>query len=176
MMDPKTNEPVMAVKPMTMAERVQSLPPELFNKIYEEVFTPPNSEIVKTTLSYRPSHLLAVDSASREKYAQAYYPKTTFDLTLVAWMNTWLSALNKGHRKLVRAVQLIRGDDSHYAFQNQISAGWRIYHETSDTSAVLGVRHRPAEKDEAMDFEVLCDRFGGKEEWKSRIVSRSKIN
>jgi hypothetical protein len=53
-MDSRMREPVMAIKPLTLAERVQSLPPELFNKIYDEVFTPTNPEVVEIREDHRP--------------------------------------------------------------------------------------------------------------------------
>lgn len=61
------------------AARVQSLPQELFDHIYEEVFTAPAStETYITRSQYERPKYLHIDRHSRELSAQSYYGNTTF--------------------------------------------------------------------------------------------------
>lgn len=69
------------------AERVQSLPPELYNMICDEVFTVDPRER-QITESYEPPKPLSIDSVSRELYAKTYYgsPIATFIHRVVVGM------------------------------------------------------------------------------------------
>lgn len=59
-----------------LAQRVQNLPPELFNNVYELVFTA-NPATIEITDEYQPPHLLRVSKHSRKMFARSYYGKGT---------------------------------------------------------------------------------------------------
>lgn len=64
-----------------LAARVQSLPQELYDHIYSEVFTAPFDLAkieIKVDDSYKPPAQLQVSRASREQFAQSYYGNTLF--------------------------------------------------------------------------------------------------
>ena len=61
-----------------LAERLQSLPQELFDQIYDEVFTAAAGTEVHIDGRYQPPVQLRVTHASREQFAKSYYGTITF--------------------------------------------------------------------------------------------------
>ncbi|KAF2162682.1 hypothetical protein M409DRAFT_58094 [Zasmidium cellare ATCC 36951] len=67
-----------------LAIRVQKLAPELFDEIFDLVFTLDDDPSVILTHDYKPPPQLQVDRASRATFAATYYPNTAFCLASVA--------------------------------------------------------------------------------------------
>ncbi|KAK3721394.1 hypothetical protein LTR37_003270 [Vermiconidia calcicola] len=63
-----------------LANRVQSLPQELFDTIYDQVFTSAGGERINidSSKTYKPPYVLAVDRKSRELFAKSYYSRNIF--------------------------------------------------------------------------------------------------
>lgn len=62
---------------ISLAERVQALPPELFNRIQDCTFTATSGEVDIFDDSLPPS-CLQVSHDTRRKFAESYYPNTIF--------------------------------------------------------------------------------------------------
>lgn len=87
-----------------LANRVQSLPQELFDKIYDQVFTSAGGERINidSSKTYKPPHLLAVDHKSRELFAKCYYSRNIFVIEVRPYSIDpialgWLKALSAEH-------------------------------------------------------------------------------
>ena len=89
-------------------KHIQALPLELFNRIYDYVFTasPDTLEINK---DYKSTHLLRVNTNSRHLYAESFYGfiNSIFVFRNHAMVENWLKALDPAHRDLIQAVQYI---------------------------------------------------------------------
>ena len=68
---------------------LHSLPQELYDNIYDEVFTSPVQR-TDIDLSYRPPHLLSVNSGSRRQFAKSYYHNTAFIFDIDVILHRWL--------------------------------------------------------------------------------------
>lgn len=96
-----------------LANRVQSLPQEIFDKIYLQVFTHSDpGERVLVTSSYKPPTLLAVDRATREAFAENYFSRNIFVLEISRPMyemsatgKKWLRSLSTKHSAHIREVR-----------------------------------------------------------------------
>lgn len=98
-----------------VAQRVQSLPAELYDKIYKEVFTFVISTENKThknyttdiaNKNYKPPACLHVDRCSRTLFAQAYYANTVF-ITSPETIHLWLRSIPSEHSEMLKEVQCI---------------------------------------------------------------------
>ena len=94
-----------------LATRVQSLPQELYDHIFNEVFTAPSEDIVTIDRSSRPPKCLQVNRRSRELFAQSYYSNTTFSISLSTWSADWLYVPSESHPLLIRELRLIHEVD-----------------------------------------------------------------
>jgi hypothetical protein len=89
-----------------LIERVQDLPPELFNKFKDLVFTHTPCTL-KIDANYKPSKLLEVDKTTRDQFAKTYYGEiTTFEISYAYHLREWLATLNAKHCALIRESQL----------------------------------------------------------------------
>lgn len=93
----------------TLRAHIQNLPQELFDDIYELVFTP-TSTIVDINRDYRPPVQLQVSKASRESFADRYYGNTTFTLHSEL-EHRWGSSLTSKHFQIVRFMQCTLNSD-----------------------------------------------------------------
>ena len=97
-----------------LAENIQKLPQELFDKIYKFTFTAdPCIRYVNADL--RAPSILRIDRTSRELAAQSYYGNTTFVVEvdqrsprLPPAFVKWLNSMPTEHRKMLREVRLMR--------------------------------------------------------------------
>ena len=88
-----------------LAERVQSLPPELYREVYDYTCTT-RSRVRRINAAYKCPKLLAVDRSSRAKFAGQYYGKDAIfyvsDWTLG---RKWLESLAKQHLQLLHQIR-----------------------------------------------------------------------
>lgn len=91
-------------------DRVQSLPPELFNWIRTLVFTAPNSKKIHLDRNSVPPAQLRVSRLSRKSFASQYYSANTFIFGDADVMCSWLKSLTKDHRLQLTAVRLCNFD------------------------------------------------------------------
>lgn len=94
-----------SVCPKQLYERVQDLPPELFNNIYTLVFTASEST-VDVTSSYKPPILLQVYRSSREVFSKSYYDAVTFRFDDRVTMLTWLYPLEESHARDIQTIRV----------------------------------------------------------------------
>lgn len=67
--------------PRSTHELLDTLPQELYDKIYKEVFTAGDGNVVVVHKDHKPPAALQVDSASRENFAESYYNNSIFVLS-----------------------------------------------------------------------------------------------
>ena len=73
---------------------LELLPQEIYDHIYQHVFTAAPAGVLVTHTGYRFPKLLHVDRASRTAYAKSYYNVTTFIITSGSWVcRAWFRAL-----------------------------------------------------------------------------------
>ena len=91
-------------------ERIHALPPELFNRINDFVFTAePGNRIVDR--NYKPSQLLSVSKSTRLRFAQSVYGSaSTFVFHDVELLARWLAALDPIHKSMLQKVQYRSGE------------------------------------------------------------------
>ncbi|KAK3720994.1 hypothetical protein LTR37_003284 [Vermiconidia calcicola] len=112
--------------------RVQGLPPELYNHIYHDVFTPATPTI-RIDESYEPPLLMQVDGQSRALFMERYYSKhaiivaDTIDWGLVL---DWLKSLSPLHlarlcgaRYIVTADMVVQRSEME-AFKDAYATGY----------------------------------------------------
>ena len=95
-------------------DRVQSLPPELYNTIYDLTFTAYSIQGANVELdsSYRPPSCLQVSKASRDEFAASYYAHTIFMFSQRASYTesittgvNWLVSLPPEHVAMIRCLR-----------------------------------------------------------------------
>ncbi|KAK3712794.1 hypothetical protein LTR37_008885 [Vermiconidia calcicola] len=114
-----------------LASRVQDLPPQLYNLIYNDVFTPSTTTINLIDKTYKPPSTLQVDRQSRVIFAMAYYGKGTTIISEALFPGRvvdWLSSLNTRHlARLRKAKYLLRFDEetlkSRWSFAIKVLGG-----------------------------------------------------
>ena len=83
-----------------LAQHVRKLPQEIWNQIYDHVFTA-GPDIVYVDNTYRPPHLLQVNSESRKRFQHSYYNKTTFLFDSNRTLRKWHSSKTRQERDLI---------------------------------------------------------------------------
>ncbi|WPB03208.1 uncharacterized protein RHO25_007845 [Cercospora beticola] len=96
-----SNEPPGASR--DLSELLQTLPQELYSKIYDEVFNVVPNNVVVLDRSYRWPHLLHVDAASREAYAKSYFGLNTFFIHGSSEFR-WVRTLCDQHVKFIKGL------------------------------------------------------------------------
>ena len=103
-----------------LSQRVQDLPPELFNQIYTETF---QTDLQECSIddSYKPPQLLQVNQASRSLFAQSYYGRTTFIFDKRAICYRWTKSLPDEHCLLLRTIRTVQELDAYlqHAFHHR---------------------------------------------------------
>ena len=88
-------------------KRVQDLPPELFNEIFDLTFTAPEGIVIAVDKTYQPPGLLHTSSATRSKYASTYYDHyTTFQFSTYTHFLKFGASLTSTHRSIIKRIQL----------------------------------------------------------------------
>ncbi|KAK3705074.1 hypothetical protein LTR37_013441 [Vermiconidia calcicola] len=100
-MDTKSNDNTNA-----LAQGMQSLPAELHDKIYREVFSYGKRSKYILNKSYKPPARLHVDRKSRNEFAQSYYGHTLF-ISNAETVPLWLSSLPETHLDMLSEVQCV---------------------------------------------------------------------
>lgn len=102
---------------------LEDLPPELYDKIYNDVFTADQSQRLITP-EFRPPIQLQVSKATRAKFAQSYYSKSRFEVRVPRSdtitgptdpgdvrnvFRTWIRSLEPRHLNLIEKVNVVPG-------------------------------------------------------------------
>ena len=85
--------------------RIQDLPQEVFDKIYDFTFTVPKGATCYIHQTSRPPSLLGVDRTSRSKYAHSYYGDTVFALYSATVAARWLVSLPPEHSSVITTIR-----------------------------------------------------------------------
>lgn len=84
-----------------LATRVQGLPLELYNEIYELAFTPSSGTVIITS-DYKPPRPLQVNKELRKKFATAYYgANRDFVFNNTRLLHSWLTKLQNRNERLI---------------------------------------------------------------------------
>lgn len=96
----------------TPSRLLQSLPQELYDRIYDLTFTAVAEDNIRMTKHFRFPAVLHVDHASRELAAAAYYSQNkVFTGTLLhGFFFAWLHAIPSSHRGHIRDIRYDQGD------------------------------------------------------------------
>lgn len=89
-----------------LANRVQSLSQELYDKIYDQVFTPHKRRRIIVDSSYKPPLFLCIDRTTRERFNVSYYSQNIFSIELEVdngkyHSGRWVKSLPREHRALL---------------------------------------------------------------------------
>ena len=91
-----------------LSKRIQNLPQELYDMIYEHTFTA-DTEKVEINADYKPPKLLAVDRASRHFYAKSHYGGRMFFVAFgvndLRDLLRWLKSLSGDHQAMIREIR-----------------------------------------------------------------------
>lgn len=96
---PQHNPPLQVAMADDLPERIQALPPELFNQIEAEVLTYQDSNIrhVYVTAKYEFPKQLHISTAWREQYALRYFANTIFVFASPKVFRSFTSTMDDGH-------------------------------------------------------------------------------
>lgn len=92
---------------MDLAADVQNLPKELYDEIYDLVFTARSTEqVTRIDASYRPPAMLPVSRTTRQKFAASYYRSAKgFELQRMDLLRKWLKNLAVEHKGLIKRIE-----------------------------------------------------------------------
>lgn len=90
---------------MDLADHLRNLPQELFDLVYDMVFTADNGARVRIDNSYKPPCLLAVNRASHERYAKSYFHSSIFVMKINAYSAMWLVSLPMQHHGFLHEIR-----------------------------------------------------------------------
>jgi hypothetical protein len=128
-------------------ERVQALPAELFNDIFDLVFTLPYPNEVVIDKSYRPPVQLQISQALRNEISKTYYRKTKFTASDLQTLVPWLLSLTRSSRRMLRTVSVAVNwwplEDDYFRWDEQCEIGnadW--YLRFHNKFVQLGVHHQ----------------------------------
>lgn len=93
-------------------ERIQSLPPELFNLVRNYVFTAVQGEIVNVNKGYnkdyKPPSSLQVSKATRRQFSRSYYGRgPIFECEDFNLLCKYLASLTPLHRGLLQRMRIM---------------------------------------------------------------------
>ena len=98
----------MAITPtettQQLAQRLQRLPQELYDKVYDFTFTPVDTTQIRINRGYAPPSTLQVDRKSREEFAKTYYSTASFHGRDLFLINGWVHSLSEEHQDLLRSI------------------------------------------------------------------------
>jgi hypothetical protein len=157
-------------------EQVQSLPPELYNRVLELTFTAASDHPVLVTKAYKPPSILSVSRESRNKLVAEYYSDNTFEFLCLPWFITWFSGLKEDHRAMVKTARFCvdpnRVSDATQAVNARIRGVLAVFW-MGEMKETLSLEVRAMEAKEAkmkvFDFEA----FGGEGTWITKIRRRT---
>ena len=90
----------------TLHERVQKLPPELFNEIKDIVFSSTANRVMIDE-SYTPPTTLHVSNETRKQFAEMFYGSgTTFVFCQPSAFQRWLKSLGHEHLQMIQAIEI----------------------------------------------------------------------
>lgn len=92
----------------TFNTRVQDLPAEPFNHVFDLTFTLPvePGHPLEIDGSYKPPSILQVDAITRNKLAPDYYSQTKFECKSENLLSNWLCSLPRAHSDVLEKVRL----------------------------------------------------------------------
>jgi hypothetical protein len=89
-------------------DRVQALPPELFNEIRDLVLTCPLSENeISINKKYRLPAQFHVSKELRRRFSKAFFETFTFSFPDGLTLVKWLLSLERPHRNMIRGLYLV---------------------------------------------------------------------
>lgn len=89
----------------TLASLVQSLPPELYNEIFDLTFAPaPGIQHIRK--GYKPPSCLQVSRSTRRNYVVSHYTRSTFYMTKEDCAK-WLASLPDNHIDLLTEIRIL---------------------------------------------------------------------
>lgn len=110
----------------SLADRVQSLPAELVDKIIDLVFTPDLTSTITLTKDHKPPHLLHVNRSTRASFAEAYYSNTPVEMPKEEYrlrLGSFLRSLPPAHRLFINKIHIMRDLDEHRLLWSSLRAG-----------------------------------------------------
>ncbi|KAI5362784.1 hypothetical protein Slin14017_G064650 [Septoria linicola] len=94
--------------PRSLRTLLESLPQELYDNIYDCVFTAEPATVTICYEDYRFPHLLHVDRAPRSKFAESYYKVTEIEYGEPSEVD-WLETLPQQHQ-ILTGLHLLKFD------------------------------------------------------------------
>lgn len=92
----------------TLAQRVHTLPVELFRTVYDHTFTCDRQTIVVTRPPQQLPVQFHIDRASREQFAKEHYGKTTFVAYDFVALMVWLEKLPMAEKGFIKRIEFLR--------------------------------------------------------------------
>lgn len=133
--------PLSKIDELTL--RVQALPAELIDKIYEDTFVV-KGQTVDMALRPKPPALLQTDSTSRDLFAQSFYRNTTFSFKFEADCWKWIDLLDLAHQSYLSDVSVTYCDprDADRDLSHQCSTSLRPSQDLAQESIYLATMFR----------------------------------
>lgn len=119
---------------------MQSVPQELFDKIYEDVFTADEGERI-IDKRYNPPVQLQVDSSSREHFAKSYYGGSSTFMFPDGFENGWLEPIPQRHFDMLTYVRFMQPATERPYSMHEYSARARIEYLQYQAFASIARRH-----------------------------------
>lgn len=143
---------------MSLAEHVQTLPPEIYNMIYGLTFSPNDCEVVTIDDDYEPPIVLEIDQKSRHLFAERYYGCAIFRVAGFTYLKHWLSCLSQEHRSMLRCVRI------GWVMKSTSSTALPTYEQLRGTWLLFATRYSRGPvssesvqlRDGVLQFEVTC--------------------
>jgi hypothetical protein len=99
-----TAEQERAASTVRTMQLVQTLPQELFDRVYDYTGTS-GAGMIKVDETYRPPAMLQVTHAFRNTFADSYYTSNIFSFTTLEDCRQWLNVLERDHSARVRRIR-----------------------------------------------------------------------
>ena len=93
----------------TLKELVQALPAELYDEIYNFIFTADDGNKIYINKSYKPPATLQVSRVTRKFFAESYYFHSIFIIPrdLREEGASWLESLTASHRAMFNGIRIV---------------------------------------------------------------------
>ncbi|UJO21254.1 uncharacterized protein CLAFUR5_10900 [Fulvia fulva] len=103
----------MEITSEDLKRHLSSLPQELYDGIYERIFTADDRQIQTISRAWHAPHLLHVDRSSRQKFARSYFttpsafymPHSNYGIEYFM-LASWLAVLDDTHADMIQSISL----------------------------------------------------------------------
>ncbi|USW56842.1 hypothetical protein Slin15195_G101610 [Septoria linicola] len=141
----------MALSPVQLRMRLESLARELYDYIRLQVFT--TSPIaIAIDRKFKLPHLLHINKASRAAFARLYFSQTSFTFTSQTLLIKWMNTIDLHHVNAVSKVTLIAGPGSTVA---PGIGGWNLFGSVQKREILLAVGMSWKDKLRVVDYKEL---------------------